>query len=75
MRTVVPKLKKNQKGEIDMKKLNKKALFGIGAGLVAATVGACCLFKKKGDDEDYVEGEAYEDEYTEVENDVVSEEN
>lgn len=36
-----------------MKKINKKALFGVGAGLLAAAVGACCLFKKKNDGEDY----------------------
>lgn len=57
-----------------MKKLNKKALLGVGAGLLAATVGACCLFKKKGNDE-YIDGEVYcEDEYANVDDSVESEE-
>lgn len=40
-----------------MKKVNGKVLFGVGAGLIAAAVGACCLFKKKNNDEDYTEYE------------------
>lgn len=40
-----------------MKKINGKALFGVGAGLITAAIGACCLFKKIKDDEDYDDGE------------------
>lgn len=58
-----------------MKKINGKALFGVGAGLIAATVGACCLFKKKNDDEDYVGHEICDDdEDVEVDEPVESEE-
>lgn len=55
-------------------KINKKALIGIGAGLASAAIGACCLFKKKNDDEDYVvteidDGDVDEDESVESEED------
>lgn len=46
-----------KKEKNNMKKINKKALFGVGAGLITAAIGACCLFKKKDEDEDYVEVE------------------
>lgn len=59
-----------------MKKINGKALFGVGAGLIAAAVGACCLFKIKNDDEDYVGYEICDDdEDVEVDEPVESEEN
>lgn len=58
-----------------MKKINKKALFGVGAGLVAAAVGACCLFKNKNNDEDYDADDIYcDDEDVEVDETVESEE-
>lgn len=56
-----------------MKKINGKALFGVGAGLITAAVGACCLFKKN-DDEDYAEHEVECEEDAEVDESVESEE-
>ena len=53
-----------------MKKINVKALFGVGAGLITAAVGACCLFKKKNNDEDYVEHEVECDDDAEVDESV-----
>lgn len=55
------------------KKLNKKALLGIGAGVLATVVGAVCLFKKK-DNEDYVESDVCYDDEAEAEDEVESEE-
>lgn len=53
-----------------MKKINGKALFGVGAGLITAAVGACCLFKKKNNDEDYMEHEVEYDDDAEVDESV-----
>ena len=53
-----------------MKKINGKALFGVGAGLITAAVGACCLFKKKNNDEDYMEHEVDYDDDAEVDESV-----
>lgn len=53
-----------------MKKINGKALFGVGAGLIATVVGACCLFKKKNNDEDYAEHEVEYDDDAEVDESV-----
>ena len=53
-----------------MKKINGKALFGVGAGLIAAAVGACCLFKRKNNDEDYEEHEVEYDDDAEVDESV-----
>lgn len=53
-----------------MKKINGKALFGVGAGLIATVVGACCLFKKNNNDEDYMEHEVEHDEDAEVDDSV-----
>lgn len=49
------------------KKVNKKALLGVGAGLIATMVGACCLFAKKNNDDEaeYVEHEIDDDENVE----------
>lgn len=59
-----------------MKKINGKALFGVGAGLITAAIGACCLFKKKNDDEDYIESDiCCGDEDVEVDESVEAEEN
>lgn len=52
-----------------MKKINGKALFGVGAGLIATVVGACCLFKKN-NDEDYAEHEVECDDDAEVDESV-----
>lgn len=57
-----------------MKKLSKKALFGIGAGVLAAAVGAGLLLKKKANTDDYVDADECYDEGVEVEDDVESEE-
>lgn len=59
-----------------MKKINGKALFGVGAGLITAAIGACCLFKKKNDDEDYISSDicCCDDEDVEVDEPVESEE-
>ena len=64
-----------KKEKTKMKKLNNKAVFGIGAGLVAAAVGACCLFKKKHDNE-YDNDEVISDdyEYADADEEVESEE-
>lgn len=51
-----------------MAKISKKAVFGIGAGLLAAAVGAVCLLKKKKQDDDVcAEDECFDEEVEEVE--------
>ncbi len=58
-----------------MKKINKKALIGVGTGLIATIIGVCCMFKKEENiDEDYVEHEVECDEDAEVDETVEVEE-
>lgn len=56
-----------------MKKINKKVLFGVLAGVGAAIVGACCLCKKNADNGEYVDSDIPCDEETDIEEDVDSE--
>ena len=57
-----------------MKKINKKALFGVGAGIVAAVVGACCLFKKKSNEDYNADDICCDEEDADVNEDADSEE-
>ena len=64
-----------KKEKIKMKKINKKVLFGVGAGIIAAIAGAGYLFKKKNNDDcDIDDNDSYEDEYADVDDSIESEE-
>ena len=66
---------KREKNMLYYEKINKKVIFGVGAGIIAAIAGAGYLFKKKNNDDcDIDDNDSYEDEYADVDDSIESEE-